>query len=72
MRQLKKDVWPYSTSIKYLDYNNVTEIEDWCTEKFGWRFTYWYSYGDYCDKCRTYAFKDEAALLVFKLKWYKG
>jgi hypothetical protein len=65
VRVLKKHVWPYSTTLKRDD----LRIKEWCDSTVGIRFRDWYSY--YLDdkKGITYAFKDEATMLVFKLKW---
>ncbi len=66
MRQLKKEFWPYSTRL-YNVADNV-DPDKWCRETVGYRFKDWYSYS-FDSKERMYAFKDEATLLVFKLKW---
>jgi hypothetical protein len=44
------------------------EIDDWCAENLGKRFEDWYGYNTEHDN-RMYAFKTEAELLVFKLRW---
>lgn len=64
MRKLKHDVWPYQITIKSTD----ESIDKWCVESLGQRFREWYGYYTTHEE-RIYAFKDEATLLVFKIKW---
>lgn len=64
MRKLKTNVWPYTIAIQ----SNNFSPDQWCSDNVGRRFADWYSYDDSRRK-RVYAFKDEATLLVFKLKW---
>lgn len=68
MRQLKKEIWPYTTRLYNLD--DKSDPDKWCKEAIGQRFRDWYSYTDGQNE-RCYGFKDEATLLVFKLKWRK-
>jgi len=69
MRKLKQQVWPFQ--IKIMNNGPIKPIDDWCAENLGRRFNEWFSY-DWEDK-RVYAFKDEATLIVFKLRWsYNG
>ena len=68
MRKLKKEVWPFQTTIK----STNESIDKWCEETLGRRFRDWYGYYS-PDEGRIYAFKDEATLIVFKLRWsYNG
>jgi hypothetical protein len=68
VRKLKKNVWPYQVLMKP---DAPTLIDIWCTENLGRRFNDWFSYNS--EDKRIYAFKDEATLLVFKLRWsYNG
>lgn len=68
MRKLKTEVWPYQVRTKLLS----LAVDEWCTENLGYRFREWYSYYTTHDE-RIFAFKDEATLLVFKLRWsYNG
>lgn len=68
MRKLKQEIWPYQTSVKSV---NEESIDDWCIENIGRRFREWYGYTHTNGK--VYAFKDEATLIVFKLRWsYNG
>lgn len=73
-RVLRKEVWPFQLLVR-MDALSTTnsvekllEVENWCAEYIGNRFNEWYSY-NLGDKHRIFAFKDEATLLVFKLKW---
>lgn len=66
MRKLNKKVWPYAVAIINYDKNN--EIESWCKLNIGRRFNDYYSY-DMMDSKRVFSFRDEQALLVFKLTW---
>ncbi len=74
MRKLNKSVWPYSIYIPIPEhYGNSgrfikNEIDAWCIENHGRRFVDWYGYNVERDD-RLYAFKTEADLLVFKLRW---
>jgi hypothetical protein len=73
VRHLKKDIWPYQIFIK-LEFGWITSVEEltsidtWCTQNVGNRFREWYSY-NLDGGTKIYAFKDEATLLVFKLRW---
>lgn len=68
MRKLKKELWPFQIILK----SGSEEIDKWCEEAIGRRFLDWYGYY-YQDNTKIYAFKDEATLLVFKLRWnYNG
>ncbi len=69
MRVLKKNVWPYQISLILAHESNIDEeISVWCNTSVGYRFKEWYSYSENSSN-RVYAFKDEATLLVFTLKW---
>jgi len=68
VRKLKQEVWPHQIRIKH---DGLTTIDDWCAENIGKRFNEWFSYN--AEDKRVYAFKDEATLIVFKLRWsYNG
>lgn len=66
MRVLKRNIWPHVCTL-ILDTGTLEKIEVWCAESLGHRFHEWYSYD--VMHGRTYGFKDESVLLVFKLKW---
>jgi hypothetical protein len=65
VRKLRKDVWPYQTTIRT---GNTAPADRWCSETIGFRSREYYSYDLTPDK-RTFAFKDRETLLVFKLKY---
>lgn len=68
MRKLKTETWPFQISIK----SGNSNIDEWCEETLGRRFRDWYGYNTTHEE-RIYAFKDEATLIVFKLRWsYNG
>jgi hypothetical protein len=68
VRKLKKEVWPFQITIKTTNEG----IDKWCEENLGKRFQEWYGYYTTHEE-RIFAFKDEATLLVFKLRWsYNG
>jgi hypothetical protein len=69
VRKLKKNVWPYQSVLNLeIDDQQDKEMVKWCNETIGLRFRDWYSYSFNRNR-RIYAFKDEATLLVFKIKW---
>jgi hypothetical protein len=68
MRQLKRSIWPHQIALYDLDTKTLEDISKWCTEHLGYRFQGWYSY-IFNGKEYVFAFKDDATLLVFKLKW---
>lgn len=68
MRLLKKEIWPYSITIPWVEWEYVEKMDAWCDETVGKRFKQWYGYNTWDEK-RIYAFKDEQTLLVFKLIW---
>lgn len=68
MRKLKQDVWP----CQYIIISTNDSVDDWCNQNIGRRFRDWYGY-DNTNKERIYAFREEADLIVFKLRWsYNG
>lgn len=73
MRVLKKEIWPYSVDVERHDAvfdrngSKNRSLEEWCESVFGRRFEKWYSY-NLTPTMRTFAFKEEADLLIFKLR----
>lgn len=69
MRILNKELWPYVIEVPIVQNTHAyIEIDNWCREVFGLRHKNWYAYNR-SDNFRTYAFKEEADLLVFKLRY---
>lgn len=69
MRKLKREIWPYEIILQKAEtIPDARNIDKWCNETLGYRFRDWYSYSIHGDN-RIFAFRDEAVLLVFKLKW---
>lgn len=69
MRKLRTEVWPYQITLPHgIDQKANDEVFKWCNEAIGLRFKDWFSYSYDLDKT-LYAFKDEATLVIFKLKW---
>jgi hypothetical protein len=76
MRQLNRKVWPYRCVLKDVydrDANGYLvpqradggKIINWCNDRIGKKE--WYYYREKNDM--IYAFKDEEALLLFKITW---
>ena len=65
MHSLKKEIWSYHIEIDRPD--DLSSLEEWCESAFGRRFERWFSWNLSSTK-RTYAFKDEGDLIVFKLR----
>ena len=70
MRELNKKVWPFraDVDIHLHEKSEVFRLDEWCKEVFGVKHRAWYSYNIVLDK-RTYAFKTEEDLLIFKLRY---
>ena len=69
MRYLNKSTWPFQTSMKNTSASSCPDLTEWCSDRIGKECVDWYCFTDY--GIITYAFKDEPALLVFKLTWGK-
>ena len=68
MRVLNKSLWPYTAVLLKSDDIAEVQPEEWCQKNIGTRFHDYYSY-DIEGRRRKFAFRDEQALLVFKLTW---
>lgn len=66
MRHLKKDLWPFSTSVENTD---DREIKEWCKSSLGNKSHTWYLYVDKIKQTVVVAFKEQQDLLSFKLRW---
>lgn len=74
MRTLNRKVWPYSIKIR-IQADSEAEMASkaramdlWCQQNTGVRFKEWYAYNLDMEH-RTYAFKTEEELLIFKIRW---
>lgn len=65
MRKLNKNVWPFQC---VLGEHHGCNADKWCSDFVGRRFLDWYGY-NISNGLRVYAFKDEAHLLILKMKW---
>jgi len=75
MRHLNRKIWPYSINLHFAaeadDLESVKRkisMDNWCSAHVGTRFRDWYSY-NLNNTSRTYAFKTEEELLIFKIRW---
>jgi len=68
MRQLKKQIWPFSIKIN-TDYfkQHWFQIEDWLEENIGEFTKKWYLIENGCNM--EYYFSSELDALVFSLRW---
>jgi hypothetical protein len=65
MRSLNKSVWPFQTLVRFPELDD--EIDRWCRNYFE-NDRDWFSYRFRLDEY-MYAFKDEAAFLLFRIRW---